>query len=118
MINEFGKKRAIKKYLKNLPTALRQRYGASEKYTDGQVHTTIEHLGLSQRYIEFAYLMFCGEQALIEQGKEQLYIDKLSAFLAQGSFGGGAGGDSWHHDGSDGMFDGGGFGDGGGGGDA
>ena len=57
----FGKKSAIKKYIKRLPAELSKRYGRSNKYTEGQVKTTVQDLGLNKKYIGYAYLMFCGQ---------------------------------------------------------
>ena len=62
----FGEKAAIKKYLKTLPSLLSRRYGRSDKYTEGQVKTTIYELGLNKKYIGYAYLIFCNQAS----GKE------------------------------------------------
>ncbi|AOT08727.1 DUF6559 family protein [Pseudoalteromonas luteoviolacea] len=54
-----GKKSAIRKYQSKLRPELSQRYGGSHLYTQAQVDIIIKELGLSERYIQYAYLMYC-----------------------------------------------------------
>jgi hypothetical protein len=61
-VSMFGKNSAIRKYKYKLRPALAKRYGGSAKYTKGQVDKTIEHLRLSNKHIQYAYLMYCDEE--------------------------------------------------------
>ncbi|MEC4729127.1 hypothetical protein HWQ46_26850 [Shewanella sp. D64] len=55
----FGKNSTIRKYKYKLRPALAKRYGGSATYTKGQVDKTVEALRLNDRYIQYAYLMYC-----------------------------------------------------------
>jgi Family of unknown function (DUF6559) len=60
-IKQYFEDRGIKKFLKTLSPALKQRYGGSGPYTYGQVQKTIEDLKLDKKYSDFAFFIFCDE---------------------------------------------------------
>ena len=72
----FGKKKAIKKYVKKLPGELSHRYG-SGPYTQAQVKKTVEDLGFSREYIQFAYLLFCEREVLSEEGVSDKEVEEM-----------------------------------------
>ena len=78
-----AKQRAVKSYLVNLPAALQRRYGKAEQYTPQQVRRTLQQSRLNQRFVEYAYLLYCGEQYLLEQGAGQTQVDELNDYLAE-----------------------------------
>ena len=79
--NRRLRRRAVARYRNNLGPALQRRYGVLSSYTPQQVRRTIQDSGLSQRFVEYAYLLHCGEQYLLEQGAEQADIDALNTQL-------------------------------------
>ena len=120
MISADGQKRAIRQYHSKLPAALKERYGGSGTfgYTEAQVHTTVEELKLNSKYVEYAVLIFCGEEALKTRGISKEHLLKMSKYLGQVGSGGDAVASEMGSAGSFcGGFDDGGAGDGGGGGD-
>ncbi|MEJ2680754.1 MAG: hypothetical protein P8176_03635 [Gammaproteobacteria bacterium] len=60
----LGERLAIRKYLRKLPPALSKRYGGSGPYTPNQVAKTVDDLKLNERYIRYAYLMYCERSRL------------------------------------------------------
>lgn len=58
LISNFRKKRAIKSYLKKLPTLLAKDYGGSQSYTPQQVKKTIERNKLPVIYSSYAIAIF------------------------------------------------------------
>ena len=83
VIHKRAKSRAVQSYLDRLPELLRRRYGKCEPYTPSQVSRTIAEGRFSQRFIEFAYLLHCGEQYLLDNGTEPYQLDELKAFIGQ-----------------------------------
>lgn len=57
-ISKFQRRSAIKKYALKLGPMLRQRYGASETYSAGQVKLTVEFTGLPSKYIHYGYAIY------------------------------------------------------------
>ena len=127
MIEKAKIKSAVKGYVQKLPKELKTRYGGSGKfgYTDGQIRKTVEDLKLNKEYIDYAIIIFCGEEVLKDSGVDSEAILNITKYLSQISSGGNVGADgggSWSFEsfgeaftGADG---GGGFGgEGGGGGD-
>ncbi len=113
----LGEKSAIRKYRAKLPEELSRRYGGKGPYTEAQVSKTVSDLRLSDRYIQYAYLMYCHDEVLEQYGLagEKLQ-DMLGVIASVGGggivagaiepiFGGGDGGDGF------GGFDGGGGGE-------
>ena len=78
-----AKRRAVQSYMATLPSALQQRYGKADQYTPQQVRRTLEQSRLNQRFVEYAYLLYCGEQYLLDQGTEQTQLDELHEFAAE-----------------------------------
>ena len=115
------KKRAIKKYILVLPPELKKRYGGIGPYSEGQVRTTVESLGLSKKYMSYAIVLFCAPHLLIESGYDDSKVESMSAYLAakfaSGSPIGGGDVSSYSGSGDFGGFGDGGGADGGGGGD-
>lgn len=58
LIDRYLKHRAIKKYIRSLGPQLRQRYGISEYYTEGQIRTTLEHNKIGGKYAVYAYGLY------------------------------------------------------------
>jgi hypothetical protein len=86
----YSRRRALKRYARQLPTALRTRYGAAPEYTPAQVLATVESLGLSKKHILFAYACFLSESSfatlgvdLATRGKYQDFKDAILPFLNQ-----------------------------------
>ena len=110
----IGEKSAIRKYQTSLPVELSKRYGGSGPYTQAQVEVTIEDLGLSNKHIKYAYLMFCDQQSLDNNVYTDQAIKKMKSIITTafgGGIVGGSGDSIFGASGGDG-----GFGDGGGGG--
>lgn len=59
MFKVYFEDKAIKKLLTALAPELKKRYGGTGPYTHGQVKTTLKELGLSQKYADFAYFVYC-----------------------------------------------------------
>ena len=55
--------RAAKRYALLLPRRLAEGYGRSKIYTEGQIRTAVDFLGLDTDYIAYAYAMFLPEDA-------------------------------------------------------
>src|SRR5208282_5989186 len=73
-MNLFGayrRKRAIKRYARELPRRLYKAYGASEFFTPAQVKTAVAKLGLDPALIALAYAMFLPED-IYEGSRSQL----------------------------------------------
>jgi hypothetical protein len=124
MFKERRKKRAIWQYTIQLPCFLKDNYGGSgtSGYTEGQVRIAVKNLKLNEQYIKYAFLLFCGERVLINQGETSESILKMVKYLSHiSSSGAGAMADTGGSGFLGGMFDAGGScdgcGDGGGGGD-
>ena len=66
VLMKMGESRAIKKIARNLPPFLVSGYGAGEVYTPGQVATAMDQTGCNCDFIDFAYAMFCTEDAFNE----------------------------------------------------
>lgn len=83
MFESIRKKRAIRQYVKALPPALKKRYGGSGLfgYTEGQVRTTIEFLGLNKKFIEFAFLIFCGKAVLENTGYDSRTLTGMLSYI-------------------------------------
>jgi len=73
----------VKSYLDRLPGLLRRRYGKCESYTPQQVSRTIADGRFNQRFIEFAYLVHCGEQYLLDNGTDPHQLEELQTFVGQ-----------------------------------
>ncbi|MBV7263457.1 hypothetical protein KCG43_15750 [Photobacterium sp. WH24] len=58
LIRKFKKRRAIKSYIKKLPSMLKRDYRKSKRYTPKQVKSTIERGGLSVVYACYGIAMF------------------------------------------------------------
>jgi len=110
----IGKNGAIRKYISKLPQALSTRYGGGTPYTEAQVTVTIDELGLNKRFIQYAFLMYCQEEVIAEQGIDDETAATMLKVIEKAHGGGIVGTPLGALFGSDG--DGGGFGDGGGGG--
>lgn len=114
-------KSAVKQYALKLPDLLKKSYGGSgtHGYTEGQVSTAVDKLGLNKKYIEYAFLMFCGEKMLLENGYDSEHILAMIKYLNSVGSGGSLIGDgvAGIFGGMEGSLDGGSGGDGGGGGD-
>lgn len=74
----FGKKAAIRKYIKKLPDELSRRYGGSGPYTRAQVEKTVHDLRLSKRHLPYAYLLFCNEKMLEELGIDASGAERMA----------------------------------------
>ena len=111
----LGESATIRKYRKKLTPELSKRYGFNGPYTQAQVDTTVRELRLNDRYIRYAYLMFCEQEVLEQEQVSESAILKMQDVVAA-TVGGGIA--AWPIDAmfGDGGGDGGGFGDGGGGG--
>lgn len=81
----FGKKSAIRKYLKVLPDELARRYGGSGPYTPAQVERTVLERNLSTRHIHYAWLLFCEREVLYREGIEDSTADKMLQFADNAS---------------------------------
>ncbi len=81
----FGKKSAIRKYLKVLPDELARRYGGSAPWTRAQVATTVRDRNLSERHIQYAYLLFCQREVLYDEGVDDSAADKMLEFAGDAS---------------------------------
>ena len=60
---EFGKKRAIRTYIRELPRLLARDYGASSSYTSAQINKAVGRYRLNERYIHIAVLLFSSRES-------------------------------------------------------
>ncbi len=63
LIKNFNRNRAIKSYIKMLPSLLTKDYGYSKTYTPKQIKKTIERSGLSVTDACLGIVMFSGREA-------------------------------------------------------
>lgn len=108
----FGKRSAIKSYLRHLTPELEQRYGNKGPYTQKQVGILIKDLGLSHRHIHYAYLIYCDRETVMMQNdisqsqaySMHEYIDAVASggFLASLFLGAFSGGSNSGYSGDDG----------------
>ena len=111
----LGESATIRKFRKKLTPELSKRYGGSGPYTQAQVETTVRELRLNDRYIRYAYLMFCEHEVLEQEQVSESTILKMEDVVAA-AVGGGIAAMPIDAIFGSGDGDGGGFGDGGGGG--
>lgn len=83
----IGKEAAIKRYRKKLPAELAKRYGGKPPYTEAQVSKTVQDLRLNQRFIRYAFLMYCEQEVLAGQGVDESTIAIMLAEIEQVSGG-------------------------------
>lgn len=60
-IKKLRRRRSIKAFVHKISPSLIKRYGRSDRYTVGQIQTTIEHLGLPSSYAFVGYAMYLDE---------------------------------------------------------
>jgi len=96
MFGTSKKENTIKKYVALLPDTLKKNYGGSglSDYTEAQVTAAVKKLNLSQEYIQYAILIFCGKDVLIESGKSSDSVLKIINFLGTVGNSGNSGFDS------------------------
>ena len=78
----IGKGSAIRMYQRKLSPELSKRYGGPDSYTPAQVERTIDDLGLSRKYIRYAYLMYCEQEMLDREIFSQESIERMNATIA------------------------------------
>jgi hypothetical protein len=62
ILRDFKKRKAIRRYVRDLPRLLVRHYGFSPFYTPAQVKKTIERSGLNKDYSCYALSMFTSPQ--------------------------------------------------------
>ena len=70
LIRNFNRKRAIKSYIKKLPSLLAKDYGKSKTYTPMQVKKTIERSKLSVADACYGIAIFSGREAFYQYHEE------------------------------------------------
>lgn len=60
-LKRLKRRRSIKSFVHKIAPSLIKRYGRSDRYTVGQIQTTIEHLGLPSSYAFIGYAMYLDE---------------------------------------------------------
>ncbi|TQV79451.1 hypothetical protein FKG94_11320 [Exilibacterium tricleocarpae] len=90
MAFSYFRNRAIKSYARELPRLLNKRYGNSKHYTKGQVLRTVEYAGLSKKYVNYAYGLFCGFDQFQQSLEQNKYFKEVKGYLAEKYFGGDA----------------------------
>jgi uncharacterized membrane protein YgcG len=70
LIRNFNRKRAIKSYIKKLPSLLAKDYGKSKTYTPMQVKKTIERSKLSVADACYGIAIFSGREAFNQYHEE------------------------------------------------
>jgi len=70
LIKNFNRNRAIKSYIKKLPSLLAKDYGKSKTYTPKQIKKTIERSRLSVTDACFGIAMFSGREAFDQYHQE------------------------------------------------
>ena len=78
----------IRKYHKKLAPELRRRYGGGGPWTQAQVDTTVRELKLNDRYIRYAYLMYCEREVLAREQLPESGIGKMQDTIAAAVGGG------------------------------
>ena len=84
----LGKNTTIRKFRRKLIPELSKRYGGKGPYTRAQVETTIRKLRLNDRYIRYAYLMFCEQEVLEQEQVSDSAILKMQDTVAAAVGGG------------------------------
>ena len=90
LLHRLRKKKALKSYIHKLPKLLRKDYGASERYTTGQVRRSIDRYGLNQNYVMYAYAMFVSKNDFINELSSDRY-ELIRQEIADNYFNGDAG---------------------------
>lgn len=93
-ISTFFEDRAIKKLLITLAPELKNRYGGSGPYTFGQVRSTIRVLGLSEKYADFAYFVYCEPGQYDKYGFHLKEIKRYEGYRERANSSGGTCGSS------------------------
>ena len=82
------KYKAINQYHSQLGQELANRYGGANTYTQSQVLTAINDLGMNKDHIEYAYLLYCDkdyyEEHPIAQNEYDLLIKDIEKALDGG----------------------------------
>ncbi|MDH5447164.1 MAG: hypothetical protein OEY52_16565 [Gammaproteobacteria bacterium] len=91
LIANFKRNRAIKSYIKKLPSLLAKDYGKSKTYTPKQVKRTIERSGLSVTDACYGIAMFSSREAFDQYHQEtgeSCNYDSMRCEIADKHFGG------------------------------
>ncbi|AZZ94099.1 hypothetical protein EUZ85_26630 [Hahella sp. KA22] len=91
MLSGFFKRRALNKYLRVLPSALRKDYGGGPQYTVGQIMTAISKYGLSGKYTHYAVALFAVQEnieAAFTEHFPELEYERVRKELADRFFAG------------------------------
>ncbi len=91
MLKDWRKKRAIKSYMKNLPSLLKSRYGFSDYYTKRQIEQTIAQSTLSMKFVDYAVAMLCDPKTDMYESVQHKSLRKNREYLATKYFGGNSG---------------------------
>lgn len=70
MLTELFQKKAVKKYLIELPERLKRDYGGSQYYTYGQIKTAVVKYKLPKKYLYYAVVSFIDPEDLDVAFKE------------------------------------------------
>ena len=79
----------VNKYFKKLPLLLKQRYGASDSYTYGQIKTTVYDCGFNKKNLPYALAIFMKEADLkvaLNQHHNNFNANQLRAYIARRFF--------------------------------
>lgn len=93
LVAKFRRNRAIKSYIKKLPSLLAKDYGKTKTYTPKQVKRAIERAGLCVTDACFAIAMFSGREAFDQYHQEigeSCNYDVMRCEIADKHFGGNA----------------------------
>ncbi len=72
-LSSWSKKKAIKKFVYNLPADLSSRYGYKESYSAGQIEKTLTDCQYGKKYHGYAYIMYLDhEDAISKIGEEAI----------------------------------------------
>lgn len=105
MIKKHFEDKAIRKLLKQLAPALRQRYGSEPPYTYGQVVATIAELKLNKKYSDYALFVYCSAEEYKKYGLHLEEVKRYEGHKNRSSIGQGGCGGSLPSEGSCGGGD-------------
>lgn len=83
-----GRSAVIRKYHRKLAPELGRRYGGSGPWTLAQVDATVRELKLNDRFIRYAYLMYCEREVLAREQLPESDIARMHDTVAAAVGGG------------------------------
>ena len=90
LIANYLRHRKIKKYIRTLGPFLKKRYGSNEYFTEDQIRSTLETLGLGGKYATYAYGLYAAPEELcgvLSKLNEVKSVREVRTFIASNYLG-------------------------------